>query len=152
MQVDWYPFRRKLRLCAALLVAAVFTNPFSASAWRKVWGAVTLWFDYTLDPHLAPDDLYEARFAECRVCPLFYSPLKTCGSPLRKDLRGLGCYCNMETKAKMLYGDCWYRLNSGDADLGWPDSLRRFEREPWPGPAAEPGEDRDGGDGSGNRS
>lgn len=117
----------KLRFCAALLVAAAFTNPFSAAAWAKVWRAINLWFDYGRGPKRAPNELYELRLAACRECPIFYAPLQTCGSPLRKDLRGLGCYCNMPAKARFFYADCWLRENTGDGDCGWPDTLRRFE-------------------------
>jgi hypothetical protein len=123
MQVDSSRFS-KLRLIGALFVAA-FASPFSIWGWRNIWGSFAVWIGFMRQPYLASDKLVEARLAVCRACPIFYSPLRSCGSPLRKDLRGLGCYCNMEAKARLFYADCWYRIHSGDADIGWPDSLRR---------------------------
>jgi hypothetical protein len=60
------------------------------------------------------------QYRACRRCPIFYHPLRTCGSPLDKDFRGLGCYCSMEKKVGIKSATCWGDDNLGnDFEFGW---------------------------------
>jgi hypothetical protein len=76
----------------------------------------------------------EARNSECEKCPLFYKPLRTCGSPLLKtpesrDHNGkpMGCFCFMPLKSKTEC-NCWLYGESGGV-MGWPEPLNDFPPE-----------------------
>lgn len=67
---------------------------------------------------------YSNRMDACSKCPIFFSPLRTCGSPLSLKLRGLGCWCSMEVKAWFSAATCWLRTHeSNKTGYGWPDGL-----------------------------
>lgn len=111
-----------LRLILAILVACYgmlreFKNP-----WPRVRGFwFTIW-DGLRQPKTQATR-YEHRLAICRKCPIFYPPLQTCGSPLSED-PSLGCWCNMEIKAKLLHASCWTRDHGVGCEHGaWPIGL-----------------------------
>ena len=112
--------RAKLRLCAALLLAAAYTDVFSADGWRRVWRAFALWFGLLRGGSRASPDMMAARLQVCRLCPVYWPPLGTCGSPLAKDAK-LGCWCQMDEKVKFSDATCWldYELGDDAAPLGW---------------------------------
>lgn len=98
----------KVRLCLALLVAAGFSDVLSGDAWHRIAAAVKLWLGLLKDGGMKVEGyIYERRLKTCAACPLYYKPLRTCGSPLRKDSQELGCWCNMEQKAKYERSNCW---------------------------------------------
>lgn len=123
----WYPFRFKLKLCGALLVAAVASALTPRASAKKVLAAFKLWFEWSRHRESAPFWVYVHRLHTCYHCPIFYRPLATCGSPLRKELRGLGCYCNMQAKSNIINATCWLR-DIGDSERGWGDNLTRLSR------------------------
>lgn len=51
-------------------------------------------------------ETFEARMKCCEECPLFYSPLNTCGSVLT-DNPSLGCGCYLPLKNKLPEATCW---------------------------------------------
>lgn len=113
---------RRFRLFAALAVAAVFTSPLTREGWNRALGALRVWFDYAREPMPTPRWIYYRRMKNgCFKCPLFYRPLRTCGSPLDKRLlRTEGCWCNQDFKASMLEAECWLHNETGDRTIGWP--------------------------------
>jgi len=63
------------------------------------------------------------RLLACHACPLFYEPLRTCGTPrLGPD----GCWCHMPTKASTV-ANCW-AFDKG-RPYGWPPSLNSVINE-----------------------
>jgi hypothetical protein len=116
----WSGLRDKLRLCVALLLAAAFTDVLSVVEWRRVGRAVGLWFGWLRGGSRAPKATAEARLFVCRLCPLYWQPLGTCGSPLAKDPK-LGCWCQMAEKVKFAEATCWLddELGEDAAPLGW---------------------------------
>jgi|GEM_PF-2438822 len=116
----WSGLLGKLRLCAALLLAAAFTDVCSADAWRRVWRALALWLGLLRGAARVDDRTARARLGVCRLCPIYWKPLGTCGSPLAADPQ-LGCWCNMEEKVKFRGATCWLDDELGDdaAPLGW---------------------------------
>jgi len=111
--------RSNLRLCLALLVAALFTNLTDRSGYLRIWRAVSLWWGALEPDSTVSDSLRTARLNACQTCPLFYRPLQTCGTPLKKELRGLGCWCNMEAKAKLTDATCWIDDELPGNKYGW---------------------------------
>ena len=104
----------------ALLVAGTF-------AWRKPLDALE---HYWLAAKAlrgtrsnAPLKLQRKRWKTCLNCPIFYPPLRTCGTPLRKDLYDFGCWCNMEAKIKRLESRCWLNDNA-NTKYGWNERKR----------------------------
>lgn len=119
--VQSLPWGSKLRWAMALLVAALWSDILSRDVCRRLKRALTLWFGKaSCGERWANHAERERRLAACRRCPVFYAPLQTCGTPLKKDLREVGCWCNVE--AKTLYADakCWGDEQLGDeCDFGW---------------------------------
>jgi hypothetical protein len=111
---------RVLRLALALIVAGVASWRDPADATRKIMAAFRSW---TLMRGTAPRHVIMRRYKSCLSCPIFYKPLKTCGSPLSAELRGLGCYCSMETKVLYEGATCWLNDNVGGrfTRRGWLD-------------------------------
>lgn len=65
-------------------------------------------------------DLYKRRLNICSDCPLFFRPLRTCGTPLRfltKNKRFGGCWCYMPFKAMNIDSECW--LDENNLPGGW---------------------------------
>lgn len=81
-----------------------------------------------------PRELSDLRLAICEKCPIFYAPLRTCGSALpggARDEHGgvVGCGCWMPAKARTL-DNCWlYDQAHGQTICGWPASLNSFPIE-----------------------
>jgi hypothetical protein len=147
---------RRLQLAAALMLALLWEL---ASALKRILLGPAPRFQKLQDllsqsPHLlaalrapqeVPDELVQARMEICRQCPVFFSPLQSCGSPLREILRRLrrlkagspenssaspkilrGCFCHLPTKAR-LHENCW-AYDERLPDLGWPAAINSFPR------------------------
>jgi len=110
----------KVRLCASLLIAAFGSNPFRRDFWRRLGKAVKLWFGGLKEGGKVSDEIYEKRIAACRQCPISFQKfgLLTCGSPLVKELRDKGCFCDMVTAARLTEKTCWLDTET-DLDFGW---------------------------------
>ena len=110
-----------LRFIAAIaigLVAAPFTHGDDKVSVRGIfWMIVAL-----CRPRRAPPWKRESRLDFCQNCPIFYSPLRTCGSPLRWRDRDIGCWCQLDVKAGLPNATCWLRDKGVDRG-GWPDNL-----------------------------
>lgn len=108
---------------AAVAVAAFYASykmPVRA-LWKStvaVWRAVRAKPEQTVS-----DDLFERRMATCRQCSVYYAPLSTCGSPLRKGYRNTGCSCFLPALARLKETHCWIRETTDLTDAGWPDDL-----------------------------
>lgn len=116
----------KLRLFISLLIAAFGSNPLRRDFWRRLAKAIKLWFGGLKESGKVSDEIYQLRIATCRQCPISFQKfgLLTCGSPLVKELRDKGCWCDMLTKARLVEADCWLDENT-DLDYGW----RRIKSE-----------------------
>lgn len=119
MRPEWLPLTSKIRLCLALLVASLFTNLSDRSGYLRIWRAVSLWWGALKPDSTVSESSYTARLSACRACPLFFRPLQTCGTPLRKELSQLGCWCNMEAKAKLTDATCWIDDELPENKCGW---------------------------------
>lgn len=115
--------RSKLRLFVAILVAALWTEVTDPAAYRRIWNALTLWFGAMQKGSRVDERTYQRRMYACQNCPLFFKPLMTCGTPLRPDKRGLGCYCCMQYAAKLADKGCWLDENS---DMKFPYGWKAF--------------------------
>jgi hypothetical protein len=115
---------------AALFLAGIF------SLWTKrglirIYRAFALWFGLIRSGgKRVPPEIYELRLKTCRECPLFYVELGTCGTPVKRDLRRVGCHCYLPEKAKYDDAKCYL-----DADIepgypgGWRDALSKRGRD-----------------------
>jgi len=114
---------KPLRLLLAFTVAIVFglltwNKPFIR--FRDFW---RLMHDILHADKVTPL-WYQNRMEVCSKCPVFFNPLRTCGSPLRWRDRDLGCWCSMEAKAKLTHATCWLRMHeTRRTGFGWPDEL-----------------------------
>ena len=110
----------KLQFFAALMVAALFSRVWSKEGWRRVRGAFRLWFRESGSGERASPGHAGARLDCCRRCPLFFTPLQTCGSPLRFGDADLGCWCYMPVKATMKTAQCWLDEEGiDDVEFSW---------------------------------
>jgi len=112
---------KKIRIATAIIVAIGSCILSPRESWGRITGTIALlWNIARKKTHLASADVLKRRLDACEKCPLFYPRLRTCGTPLVKDLRGLGCYCNMDLKAQIKEAGCWGddNLNS-DFSFGW---------------------------------
>ncbi len=106
---------RNRRFVAALFLAALYRKGLlqgavalvKALAWRWRGRRANRW-------------VYYRRMRACYACPLFYAPLRTCGSPLLTSNPELGCYCAMERKAALPDARCWAWDNLDLKEIGWP--------------------------------
>ena len=108
---------RIARLLAAIAAAIIATAMTPHASWNRILAAIRLF----LQPFERTDfwTVYR-RYRACNKCPIFYRPLRTCGSPLNKDFRGLGCYCSLESKTGIKAATCWADDNLGtDSTFGW---------------------------------
>lgn len=107
---------RRLRMAAAFLVGAVYSWNTPGLALRKLWAALSGWIWH---PTADSRRIYR-RYRACRKCPLFYEPLRTCGTPMIEDLRQIGCWCNMEAKVTIHNAQCAIDENGlQDTGYGW---------------------------------
>lgn len=110
-----------MRLMAALIVAGFGLWFAPRQMFGRITAALTAWRHFKAT---ADFDLVYRRMRVCWRCPLFYSPLRTCGTPLKRDLRDLGCWCNMEAKAALLESECWLDENQCDTQgCGWTANI-----------------------------
>lgn len=110
--------KRRIQLVAALLVGCVFAILIWDRPGQRLRGLVNI----LRSKAKAPPALVQERNNRCRVCPIYYKPLGTCGSPLDPSLEALGCWCQTETKNRFLLSDCWLRANT-NGEHGWPKDL-----------------------------
>lgn len=106
---------RLLRLGAALFVAGVFSWRQPRVAVVKIWRAATFWVRFVRKHERADFWQTYRRYRACRACPLFFMPLRTCGSPLADDPE-LGCNCQMQVKSGIKDAQCWL-LENDYADI-----------------------------------
>lgn len=110
----------KLQFCLALLVAGVFSNPFSEVGRGRIAKAFRLWRTSILTGERVDDVTAEKRLACCQDCPLWFKTLGTCGSPLADDDGELGCWCWMRAKTKLRGAHCWLDENGIEQPpYGW---------------------------------
>jgi hypothetical protein len=133
VKTPWYQWgidSARKRLVLALLVAAAFSDLLSIQPYRRAWRAMKAIFGLLAknDPRVDAERL-QRRLDACERCPYFYRPLATCGSPLRSELRHVGCRCNIEAKAKLAEADCYIDETSdlaADDGFGWAAAERRY--------------------------
>lgn len=79
--------------------------------------------------NLASDRTFTLRIEACSKCPLYFSPLGTCGEP--GDIytnphtgrpESFGCWCVVDFANRFHSKDCWGRVNG--LNYGWPDEIR----------------------------
>jgi len=109
----------KFRLCATLLVAAAFSI-WTRAGWRRIKSAFLIWFGLLgKGEHWASEELFNRRMEICRQCPVYWHPLRSCGTPLKRELRPLGCWCNVQDgKSRIKEATCWL-VEQGFNDEGW---------------------------------
>lgn len=102
MNRAWSSFRHNLTWAAAIFVAALFGGQ------ARIHNAFLALIGILRDggERVSPED-YSQRMGICEACPIYFSPLKSCGTPLRRDLRPCGCYCYMPVKARYARSTCW---------------------------------------------
>lgn len=112
---------RKLRIIIAIAVAIGSCLFSPRDSWPRITGTSRLFWNWlTGRIHWADPYTAASRYARCEKCPIFYKPLRTCGSPLDKELRGLGCHCSIPIKARLREATCWGDDNLGDEFVfGW---------------------------------
>lgn len=109
----------RLQFIAALIVAAL------GDSWRKLKEIR----DALRAEHWIDSDLAFDRFElGCKRCPMFFKPLGTCGSPLRKsDIEGFdGCWCHCKTLCKSETNCTAFDHFRGQTLIGWPKELNSF--------------------------
>ena len=119
---------RTARLLAAVSVAVIAQALTPRASWSRIKAAWKL----LSTPHERADfwTVYR-RYRCCKKCPVFYKPLRTCGSPLNKEFRRLGCYCSMENKSGLKSASCWADDNLGaDSNFGWISHTSRAKLNP----------------------
>jgi hypothetical protein len=110
-----------LRFIAAVTVAIFFSLIRWDRPWRRASDAWRLLRASLGQPKVHPL-VFQARMAACKKCPVFYAPLRTCGTPIHKADADLGCWCALEAKNRLQAASCWAR-DRGVTEYGWPDSL-----------------------------
>lgn len=108
---------------AALVVGAGYQCLRRGRCWEKGKGVIRALF-FKRTRHI----FAEQRLAACRKCPVFYAKLQTCGSPLIKDARDLGCFCYMPIKVTTQC-NCWL-YDQTDGEQGWTKSYNDYEPKP----------------------
>ena len=98
----------------------MFSDVASRQGWIRVGRAFALWWGGLTAGEQVAGETAKRRLEVCRQCPIFYSPLGTCGTPMKSELRDQGCWCHMETKSKLLGAHCFLDETLGpDAPYGW---------------------------------
>lgn len=93
--------------CAVIVGAIALARRGELHPWTRL---TALWWDFRRPKVSAA--LFNYRMSVCRSCPIFYAPLQTCGSPLKryegipKEITRIGCWCHMPTKA-FREASCW---------------------------------------------
>lgn len=137
-----------LRWALALLVAGV-SSVGGRAGWKRIGKALGLFVGIIQDGgKRVPEDMELLRLQTCGKCPLFHVELSTCGSPLKKATRGVGCYCFMPEKAKYESSRCWIDSDTEPGQhraFGWDAAIRanipdkRFPRGCSTGRCRKPG-------------
>lgn len=111
-------FQRNRRFAAAILIALLYKTPDLSP--RELWkSAVFLLRAFVPWPRRRVDRwLYYRRLRCCFKCPVFYAPLRTCGSPLNPGYESEGCACAMEVKAADPKATC-FADEHDILDIGW---------------------------------
>jgi hypothetical protein len=111
----------KLQFCLALLLAALFSEPFSQIGRDRIKKALRLWRTSILTGERVDGATADRRLAACQACPLWFKPLGTCGSPLRDG--DIGCWCWMRAKTKLRGAHCWLDERGIEmATYGWKNN------------------------------
>jgi hypothetical protein len=109
-----------VQFCLALLVAAAFSDVSSKAGWRRIFRSVALWFRSLQSGESVPQTTADARLTVCRGCSLWFKPLGTCSSPLKREAADLGCWCWMEAKVRLPQAQCWLDEDCQDeVPYGW---------------------------------
>lgn len=120
--------KRWLQFVAALIVGGVYSCLKDGNCIAQFFHVFHAVIFTRHKDHL----LAEMRVNHCKTkCPVYFKPLGTCGSPLKRGDDKRGCYCHMETKAE-LEDNCWaYDRDQGEGQnyFGWPQELNSY---PWP--------------------
>lgn len=101
-------------------MAVLFCDLFAKTCWRRLFGAVKL----LMTKQTASEELVKQRLAACQKCPVYYAKLRTCGSPLDKELEGLGCWCSVEAKSSILAATCWGDDHIENFQNGWNQAAK----------------------------
>lgn len=111
-------------LFMALIVAAI--NEFATLA-RHVMS-----FLFPGKENMVPNEIAMKRLKICESCPIYFHPLRTCGSPLMKygeikppqHLMNAGCHCYMPLKSRLKSNGWGY---DAGFDFCWPKELNSFD-------------------------
>lgn len=115
------------RVAAAVIVAAVFAVVWPRLGWPRLRGAIKTWVRYLfMGGTTASPSVYSARMDACAKCPLFYSPLRSCSSPISKESPQLGCWCNVEAAAAIESKTCWLDDELEGYENGWKAVKKRL--------------------------
>lgn len=117
-------FERWRRFAAAVILAALYgMDRFSI---KEMWQAARHVFVALTARRGRVDRVtYFRRLRCCWRCPVFYPPLRTCGSPLAGNPE-LGCFCEEERKAAIPEATCWIDENAEDdmKEFGWTITIK----------------------------
>ena len=115
------------RWALALLLAGVFSI-WTRQGWCRIGKAFGLWLGLVRH-HEKRVSLrrLERRLETCRKCPIYFKPLQTCGSPVIKRLRRVGCWCYCPESAKLNEKKCF--LDS-DIEPGYPGGWQHAGADP----------------------
>lgn len=109
--------RSRIKWAAAILLAALFGGR------ARIRNALKVLLGILKDPSAkVSPEIYQRRLRTCQKCPVFYKPLQTCGSPIKRELRGVGCYCYQPESARYTAKCCWLDEELGTAvpsPFGW---------------------------------
>lgn len=113
---------------AALAIAAIYKFSFRKPwiLFKPVWAVLMSLLPW---PRVS-DDIFKLRMEDCKACSLYYSPLKTCSSPLAHPIAvfsSLGCNCYLPKKNKLKYATCWARQHRPEMNIGWRKELNSAE-------------------------
>jgi hypothetical protein len=97
----------RIQFFFALVLAASFSDVTDSHAYIRAWRAIKALFGWTGGKDgLVTEEAYQRRLATCRDCPVFYSRLNTCGSPMATNPK-LGCWCWLPAKNRLAEAVCW---------------------------------------------
>lgn len=117
-------FKHNLLWAGALLVAACGSDIFSRIAWRRILKAAKVLLLIARGHGQKVSEMeYHRRLRICADCVVWFSPLKTCGSPLRGEAKELGCWCFMPEKARYADSQCWGDEEIKGFEMGWLSTL-----------------------------
>lgn len=112
-----HPLRDKIELSHALLMAGIFSLASPREGLGRLWGACKVWIGLARGGGApASRALYLRRLAVCFRCPFYSRRWGTCGSPLEKVLRQVGCHCYIPAKARYADARCWIDERTSDGD------------------------------------